>query len=99
MVDINPAALSRPSISLTTPILSTKTINVAPPSLSKTPKTSQLVPPRIDLEPIYTDLKSQIGPEQWAVYKEATAQFLIGNASMLPSRLPCALLMPTMQVG
>lgn len=78
MVDINPAALSRPSISLTTPILSTKTINVSVPSLQK-PKTSQLIPARIDLEPIYTALKSSIGAEGWTIYKEATTQFLIGR--------------------
>jgi transcriptional coactivator HFI1/ADA1 len=78
MVDINPAALSRPSISLSTPILSNKTINVSVPSLQKAPKSSQLIPARIDLEPIYTALKSVIGAEGWAIYKEATTQFLIG---------------------
>jgi len=84
MVDINPAALSRPSISLTTPILSTKSINVSVPSLQK-PKTSQLIPARIDLEPIYTALKSSIGAEGWTIYKEATTQFLIGS---FPSSAP-----------
>ncbi|KAK0635876.1 transcriptional regulator of RNA polII, SAGA, subunit-domain-containing protein [Bombardia bombarda] len=79
MVDINPAALSRPSISLTTPVLANKTINVSVPSVQKTPKTSQLIPARIDLEPIYTALKAAIGPEGWAIYKEATTQFLIGR--------------------
>jgi len=84
MVDINPAALSRPSISLSTPILANKSINVSVPSLQKTPKTSQLIPTRIDLEPIYTALKASIGAEGWAVYKEAVTQFLIGAS---PSRL------------
>ncbi|KAK3942276.1 transcriptional coactivator HFI1/ADA1 [Diplogelasinospora grovesii] len=79
MVDINPAALSRPSISLTTPILSKASINVGASSLQKAPKTSQLIPSRIDLEPIYTALKSSIGPEAWVIYKEATTQFLIGR--------------------
>ena len=79
MVDINPAALSRPSIGLTTPILSNKTINVTIPSL-KPQKTSQLIPARIDLEPIYTSLKSTIGPEGWVVYKDAITQFLIGTS-------------------
>ncbi|KAK1756883.1 transcriptional coactivator HFI1/ADA1 [Echria macrotheca] len=88
MVDINPAALSRPSISLSTPILSSKSINVSVPSLQK-PKTSQLIPARIDLEPIYSALKSSIGPEGWTVYKEAVTQFLIGrlNQAELSERI------------
>jgi transcriptional coactivator HFI1/ADA1 len=77
MVDINPAALSRPSINLSTPILATKSINVLP-ALSKTPKTSQLIPSRIDLEPLYVALKGSIGAEQWAIYKDTTTKFLIG---------------------
>lgn len=80
MVDINPAALSRPSISLSTPVLANKSINVSVPSIHKAPKTSQLVPPRIDLEPIYTALKASIGAEQWATYKETITGFLIGTA-------------------
>src|SRR4051812_26852923 len=92
MVDINPAALSsRPSVSLTTPILSTKSINVSVPSLQK-PKTSQLIPARIDLEPIYTTLKSSIGAEGWAIYKEATTQFLIGSSPVRYCKLPALLL-------
>ncbi|KAK0720689.1 transcriptional regulator of RNA polII, SAGA, subunit-domain-containing protein [Lasiosphaeris hirsuta] len=79
MVDINPAALSRPSANLSTPILSNKSINVSVPSLQKAPKTSQLIPARIDLEPIYAALKSSIGAEGWTIYKEATTQFLIGR--------------------
>jgi transcriptional coactivator HFI1/ADA1 len=75
MPDIDPAALSRPSISLSTPIL--KTITVSTPA-SK-PKTSQIIPPRIDLEPLYAALKSAIGPEQWATYKESTTQFMLGK--------------------
>jgi transcriptional coactivator HFI1/ADA1 len=79
MVDINPAALSRPSISLSTPVLSNKSINVSVPSIHKTPKTSQLIPPRIDLEPIYTKLKASIGTEQWTTYKDSITNFLIGT--------------------
>jgi transcriptional coactivator HFI1/ADA1 len=81
MVDINPAALSsRPSISLSTPVLSKQSINVSVPSIHKAPKTSQLIPARIDLEPIYTALKSSIGAEQWPTYKETITNFLIGTA-------------------
>jgi transcriptional coactivator HFI1/ADA1 len=88
MVDINPAALSRPSISLSTPVLSKQSINVSVPSIHKAPKTSQLIPARIELEPIYTALKAAIGAEQWSTYKEAITNFLIGMA-----------LQPTAQLG
>ncbi|KAK4249051.1 transcriptional regulator of RNA polII, SAGA, subunit-domain-containing protein [Corynascus similis CBS 632.67] len=79
MVDINPAALSRPSISISTPVLSKQSINVSVPSIHKAPKTSQLIPARIDLEPIYTALKASIGAEQWPTYKESITNFLIGR--------------------
>lgn len=81
MPDINPADLSsRPAVNLTTPTLSNKTITVSTPSTAAKPiKTSQIIPARIDLEPIYAALKSAIGNEQWATYKEATTQFFIGK--------------------
>ncbi|KAK3326444.1 transcriptional regulator of RNA polII, SAGA, subunit-domain-containing protein [Apodospora peruviana] len=78
MVDINPAALSRPSV-LTTPILSNKSINVSVSSVQKPVKTSQLIPARIDLEPIYAALKQAIGPERWPIYNEASSQFFLGR--------------------
>lgn len=87
MVDINPAALSRPSIGLSTPVLSKQSINVSVPSIHKAPKTSQLIPARIDLEPIYTALKTSIGAEQWATYKESITNFLIGNSQLTMARL------------
>jgi transcriptional coactivator HFI1/ADA1 len=72
--------LSRPSINVSTPVLSKQTINVSIPSVQKTPKSSQLIPARIDLEPIYTALKASIGAEQWPTYKEAISNFFIGTA-------------------
>ncbi|KAH6652792.1 transcriptional regulator of RNA polII, SAGA, subunit-domain-containing protein [Truncatella angustata] len=75
MPDIDPAALSRPPVSLTTPVM--KTITVSTPSTK--PKTSQIIPPRIDLEPLYAALKSAIGAEQWTVYKDSTTQFVLGR--------------------
>lgn len=77
MPDIDPAALSRPAVALT-PTLSAKSISVAIPGAQKFPKTSQIIPSRIDLEPLYTALKSAIGPEQWLVYKESTTEFFLG---------------------
>ncbi|ORY57251.1 transcriptional regulator of RNA polII, SAGA, subunit-domain-containing protein [Pseudomassariella vexata] len=74
---LDPAALSRPSVNLSTPIL--KSITVSAPSSQKVTKTSQIIPTRIDLEPLYTALKSAIGSEQWTIYKESTTQFILGR--------------------
>ena len=76
MPDIDPAALSRPAIS-TTPILPPKTISAS--SAPSAPKPSKLshVPPRIDLEPLYTALKQAIG-EHWTTYKESISLFVMG---------------------
>ncbi|KAI9736480.1 MAG: transcriptional coactivator hfi1/ADA1 [Claussenomyces sp. TS43310] len=77
MPDIDPAALSRPSVSSSAPILPPKSLNVSIPSSQKVSKSSH-VPPRIDLEPLYTALKSSIG-ENWAAYKEAISLFVMGQ--------------------
>ena len=34
--------------------------------------------PRVDLEPLYTGLKSGIG-DKWATYKQAVSHFVLGN--------------------
>lgn len=78
MPDIDPAALSRPPVTLATPTLSTKTLAGTGASAQKAPKASQIIPARIDLEPLYSALKLAIGSEQWVIYKESTTQFLIG---------------------
>ncbi|EWZ89621.1 transcriptional coactivator HFI1/ADA1 [Fusarium oxysporum f. sp. raphani 54005] len=79
MPDIDPAALSRPSVSLSTPILSNKTLAGTISGAPKIAKSSQIIPARIDLEPLYTALKAAIGNEKWAIYKESTTEFLIGR--------------------
>ncbi|KLO94069.1 related to transcriptional coactivator HFI1 [Fusarium fujikuroi] len=79
MPDIDPAALSRPSVSLSTPILSNKTLAGSISGAPKIAKSSQIIPARIDLEPLYTALKAAIGNEKWAIYKESTTEFLIGR--------------------
>jgi len=89
MPDIDPAALSRPSITLSTPPLSNKAIIVSAPGAQKITKTSQIIPARIDLEPLYTALKSVIPSEQWLVYKESTTQFLIGMSVTELAELVC----------
>ncbi|KAI1177192.1 transcriptional regulator of RNA polII, SAGA, subunit-domain-containing protein [Nemania sp. FL0916] len=82
MPDIDPAALSsRPSISLSTPVL--KTITVSTPATQKITKTSQIIPARIDLEPLYAGLKAAIGLEQWNTYKDSTTQFILGRLNQV----------------
>jgi transcriptional coactivator HFI1/ADA1 len=83
MPDIDPAALSRPPIS-TTPILPPKTLSASIIPVPKVAKSNH-VPPRIDLEPLYTTLKAAIG-ENWKTYKEALGLFMMGsyNTSKLP---------------
>lgn len=79
MPDIDPAALSRP---ITTPILPPKTLSSTAPSVQKVIKSSH-VPPRIDLEPLYTALKSSIG-DNWPTYKEAVSLFVMGKLLYSP---------------
>jgi transcriptional coactivator HFI1/ADA1 len=78
MPDIDPAALSRPAVALSTPTLSSKSLSITATSTQK-PKASQIIPARIDLEPLYTALKAAIGSEQWAAYKESTSNFFLGT--------------------
>ncbi|KAL8670513.1 MAG: hypothetical protein Q9168_004947 [Polycauliona sp. 1 TL-2023] len=80
MPDIDPAALSR-SDSIAPPIpnpLNISKINGANgPSSSKTQKTTN-APQRIDLEPLYTNLKAVIA-DNWGKYKEALSLFILGH--------------------
>jgi transcriptional coactivator HFI1/ADA1 len=76
MPDIDPAALSRPSVISTTPILPPKTISASVPSAPKVSKSNH-VPARIDLEPLYTALKLAIG-DHWGAYKESISLFVMG---------------------
>jgi transcriptional coactivator HFI1/ADA1 len=76
MPDIDPAALSRPSIISTTPILPPKTISASSQIIPKVSKSNH-VPARVDLEPLYTALKLAIG-EHWATYKESISLFVMG---------------------
>ncbi|KAH8820945.1 transcriptional regulator of RNA polII, SAGA, subunit-domain-containing protein [Xylogone sp. PMI_703] len=94
MPDIDPAALSQPSVISTTPILPPKTINAPTPSSQKVSKSSH-VPPRIDLEPLYTALKQAIG-ENWGTYKESISLFVMGqlNQAELSARIDSFLLTP-----
>ncbi|KAI1435220.1 transcriptional regulator of RNA polII, SAGA, subunit-domain-containing protein [Xylaria sp. CBS 124048] len=82
MPDIDPAALSsRPPVNLSTPVL--KSITVSTPATQKITKTSQIIPARIDLEPLYAALKAAIGIEHWNVYKDTTSQFFTGRLNQV----------------
>ncbi|KAL5362811.1 WD40 repeat-like protein [Aspergillus floccosus] len=83
---IDPAALSRTD-SPSNAISSSKGAAPTAPSTQKSTKALISVP-RLDLEPIYTELKAAIG-DNWAEYKEATTLFLLGqlNQSELSSRV------------
>lgn len=77
MPDIDPAALSRPSVTnkSPTPVLPTKPLTATTP-VQKSAKFNH-VPPRIDLEPLYMAVKSAIG-DNWGIYKESIGLFLMG---------------------
>ncbi|KAG2414214.1 hypothetical protein HFD88_003405 [Aspergillus terreus] len=85
-MQIDPAALSRTD-SPSNAISSSKGAAPTAPSTQKSTKALISVP-RLDLEPIYTELKAAIG-DNWAEYKEAITLFLLGqlNQSELSSRV------------
>ena len=79
MPDIDPAALSRQD-SISQPSTSLVINKPNAPSAAPAQK-AQRAPntvPRIDLEPLYTSLKTAIG-DQWGKYKEATSLFVLGT--------------------
>jgi len=62
----------------TTPVLANKTL----PNLSLLPPTQKPTAPRaprIDVEPLYTTIKSAISDADWTTYKTSLSSFLLGN--------------------
>ncbi|MCJ1473389.1 transcriptional coactivator hfi1/ADA1 [Lambiella insularis] len=80
MPDIDPAALTRTD-SFVQPFapsaLSTKLNGINTLSAQKAAKAASTVQ-RIDLEPLYTNLKAAIG-EHWSEYKEGVSSFVLGQ--------------------
>lgn len=72
-MQIDPAALSRTE---SASAVSSKSATANGPATQKSTK-ALIAVPRLDLEPIYTELKAAIG-DKWAEYKESTALFLLG---------------------
>jgi transcriptional coactivator HFI1/ADA1 len=52
------------------------------PTAAVAPRNGKIPVPRVDLEPIYTQLKAALG-DQWTEYKAAINAFVLG-----PSRTP-----------
>lgn len=86
----------------TTPTMSNKALPAAsssqdrPNGLSSKPSSSA---PRMDLEPLYTSLKSSISDSDWQTYKTSIALFLNGNLNQeeLSSRIDPILSTPALQ--
>lgn len=55
------------------------------PPLKPGTTTTRTSAPRIDIEPLYTALKAQIG-DHWAAYKEAISLFVLGELGPLARR-------------
>ncbi|EAW13800.1 TADA1 family protein [Aspergillus clavatus NRRL 1] len=85
-MQIDPAALSRTD-SASTATATSKSAATSAPTTQKSTKALISVP-RLDFEPIYTELKAAIG-DNWAEYKESTTLFLLGhlNQNELASRV------------
>jgi hypothetical protein len=62
------------------PRASLSAVSSAPLQKSKLP-TAITAAPRVDVEPIYTQLKGMIG-ENWQLYKQTVAEFVIGKRYM-----------------
>lgn len=88
MPDIDPAALGRLDGTMipngsSTPVTASKTLPGATPSSAKANKTAAPTP-RIDLEPIYTSLKSAVSSHYWSIYKDAISGFILGKSALGP---------------
>ncbi|KAH7118940.1 transcriptional regulator of RNA polII, SAGA, subunit-domain-containing protein [Dendryphion nanum] len=80
----------------TTPILSTKSL----PALTPTAKTEKkITAPRLDVEPLYNNIKSAVGDALWLTYKTALGQFLLGtlNQEELTTQLNNILCTPALE--
>ncbi|KAI9725385.1 MAG: transcriptional coactivator hfi1/ADA1 [Chrysothrix sp. TS-e1954] len=81
-VDIDPAALSRSESipnGITTPSATTKPLITTSTTTQKAAKAAPSAP-RVDLEPLYTSLKTSIG-DNWGDYKDAVSRFILGHLS------------------
>lgn len=81
IMQIDPAALSRTD-SASTAVSTSKAVASTAATSQKSTKALISVP-RLDLEPVYTELKVAIG-DNWAEYKQSTTLFLLGISLFAP---------------
>ncbi|KAI9669663.1 MAG: transcriptional coactivator hfi1/ADA1 [Alyxoria varia] len=82
--DINPAALDSRTDQATSIAATVGSGSAGPSQPPRPPPLStqaQKSVPRVDLEPLYSALRSAIG-DQWATYKDATSRFVLGCLSI-----------------
>lgn len=63
----------------TTPVLSSKTLPDLSIPLKSASKPSSPRAPRIDIEPLYTAVKTALNDADWTTYKTSLSAFLLGN--------------------
>ena len=81
MPDIDPAALSRNdnfAHPLLPPSLASRTNGSSAQATQKASKPNNAAQ-RVDLEPLYTSLKTAIG-DHWTEYKEAVSLYILGQS-------------------
>ncbi|KAF2203115.1 hypothetical protein GQ43DRAFT_439117 [Delitschia confertaspora ATCC 74209] len=66
------------AVSGSTPTLSSKSLPALNTTTKQTAKPA-VTAPRIDVEPLYTTLKSGMGDAEWSDYKVAVSKFMMGN--------------------
>jgi len=83
----------------TTPILSSKTLPGLDTLLKSDKKPSAPRAPRVDIEPLYTAVKSALSDVDWTTYKNALSSFLLGNLNQdeLSQRLDRILSAPALE--
>ena len=81
-LSLNPADLLANPSSSTSSSLPSK-LNVATAQSAQKPTKASNAAPRIDLEPLYSNLKAAIA-EHWAEYKEAVGHFVLGAHHLSP---------------
>lgn len=84
----------------TTPVLASKTLPGIP-DIVKTESKKPTVPraPRVDVEPLYSAVKSAISDADWTTYKNSLSSFLLGNLNQdeLSQRLDRILTTPALE--
>jgi transcriptional coactivator HFI1/ADA1 len=83
----------------TTPVLSSKPLPDLNLLKSESKKPALPRAPRIDIEPLYTTIKSSISDSEWVTYKSSLTSFLLGNLNQdeLSQRLDRILTTPALE--